>query len=50
MNLTDSIRTLDQLGPAKPPTPAQIARLVDLTADQPDQGALLDMLGIGGRS
>lgn len=40
--------TLESLGPVVPPTPAQIVRLVDLTADQPDQGALLDMLGIGG--
>lgn len=48
MNLTDSIRTLDQLGPARPHTPAQIARLIDLTADQPDAALLLDMLGIGG--
>ena len=47
MNLTDSIRTLDQLGPARPPTPAQIARLHDLTADQPDQADLLAAMGIG---
>lgn len=44
---TDALRTLDQLGPAKPPTPEQAAHVCRLVADQDDAALLLDML-LGG--
>ena len=44
---TDSLRTLDQLGPTQPPTPQQAASVCRLVADQPDAALLLDML-LGG--
>lgn len=47
MNLTDSIRTLDQLGPAKPPTPEQAAKVRAMLAGQPDADVLGDMI-LGG--
>lgn len=50
MNFRDSIARLEALGPYEPPTPAQVARLLDLTADQPDQAELLAAMGIGGTS
>jgi hypothetical protein len=40
----DALRTLDQLGPALPPTAEQAASVCRLVADQSDAELLLDML------
>ena len=40
--------TIEALGPVVPLTAEQIAHMIDLTADQPDQADLLAALGIGG--
>lgn len=45
---TDALRTLDQLGSAKPPTPEKAAQVSRLVADQDDAALLLDMLLGGG--
>lgn len=44
MNFRDSIARLEALGPYEPPTPAQVAKVNTLLADQPDAGLLLDMI------
>ena len=42
--------TIEALGPVVPLTAEQATRMLDLTADQPDQADLLAALGIEGRS
>lgn len=46
MNRQRGATTLEALGPVVPLTAEQVAHMVDLTADQPDQSDLLAALGI----